>query len=90
MFDSMLENLEGYCPGGYHPTHIGNEFSNGRYQVIHKLGYGSYSTVWLFRDRKENRYAALKIVLAEASRTGLESKILQHLGAGDVGHGGGS
>lgn len=50
-----LETLDGYSAGGYHPIYINDEFSNGRYRVIHKLGYGSYSTVWLARDEEENR-----------------------------------
>lgn len=44
------ENLARYCPGGYHPVRIGDRFSNGKYEVISKLGYGLYSTVWLARD----------------------------------------
>ncbi|GAA88373.1 hypothetical protein AKAW_06487 [Aspergillus luchuensis IFO 4308] len=77
-----VENLEGYSTGGYHPTYINDEFSNGRYRVVHKLGYGSYSTVWLAHDRKESRYVALKIVTADVSERSVESKILQHLQRG--------
>lgn len=39
-----------YCPGGYHPVRIGDEFNSGTYKVISKLGYGIYSTVWLARN----------------------------------------
>ena len=39
-----------YKPGGYHPVHLGDIYQ--RYKVIHKLGFGSYSTVWLARDLK--------------------------------------
>ena len=56
-----VENLDGYCAEWYHPAYINDEFANGRYRVIHKLGYGSYSTVWLGRDQEEQRYVALKI-----------------------------
>lgn len=45
-----VENLSTYRKGGYHPVHIGDRFKNNRYRVIHKLGYGSYSTVWLAKD----------------------------------------
>ena len=38
-----------YVPGGYHPVHIGDIYLE-RYRVIHKLGYGVDSTVWLARD----------------------------------------
>jgi hypothetical protein len=40
---------EPYHPGGYHPVHIQDVF-NDRYRVIHKLGYVSFSTVWLTID----------------------------------------
>lgn len=46
-----IENLDQYCgPGGFHPVTIGNVFAQ-RYEVLHKLGYGGSSTVWLARDR---------------------------------------
>lgn len=38
-----------YRPGGYHPVHLG-DVHHQRYKAIHKLGYGTYSTVWLARD----------------------------------------
>ena len=44
-----LESPDGYRPGGYHPVHIGEVYRE-RYRVLHKLGYGAYSTVWLARD----------------------------------------
>lgn len=74
-----VEDLGGYQSGGYHPTHIGDQFNQGRYQVVHKLGHGSYSTVWLAKDWHENRYVALKILVAEASQTSRESQILRAL-----------
>ena len=40
-----VENLGGYRPGRYHPTHIGQLYSNERYEIVHKLGFGSNSTV---------------------------------------------
>lgn len=40
---------ESYHPGGYHPVHLQDVF-NTQYRVIRKLGYGSYSTVWLAID----------------------------------------
>ena len=38
-----------YVPGGYHPVNIGDMFHN-RYEVLRKLGFGQYSTVWLAND----------------------------------------
>ena len=44
------EPLERYRKGGYHPTHLGDRFKDGRYKIMHKLGWGGYATVWLARD----------------------------------------
>ena len=63
-----VEELEMYEIGGYHPIHIGDELHGGRYRIVHKLGYGSYATVWLVRDQVKNRYAALKIAAADPPR----------------------
>lgn len=49
--------LSFYHRKNYYPVKIGEVF-NGRYQVIAKLGYGGYSTVWLARD---NRYLCISI-----------------------------
>ncbi|KAK2765450.1 hypothetical protein FQN54_008303 [Arachnomyces sp. PD_36] len=60
-----VEKLERYQPGGYHPIHIGDELAD-RYRVVHKLGYGTYSTIWLARDRHREVYVAIKINTANA------------------------
>lgn len=44
------EPLYRYKLGGYHPVHIGDLIGNGRYEIVHKLGWGAYSTVWAARD----------------------------------------
>jgi hypothetical protein len=44
------EPLSGYKYGGYHPVHLGDKLRGGRFTIIHKLGWGSYATVWLARD----------------------------------------
>ena len=44
-----VESPDRYRPGGYHPVHLGDIYHQ-RYKVIHKLGFGTYSTVWLARD----------------------------------------
>lgn len=41
-----------YRHGGYHPVTLGDTFHDGRYKIIHKVGWGGFSTVWLARDRK--------------------------------------
>ncbi|KAI0845058.1 kinase-like protein [Daldinia vernicosa] len=60
------EDLENYEPGGFHPVHLGDVY-DGRYRVVHKLGFGGFSTVWLARETSENRWVALKIVAARES-----------------------
>ncbi|KAH7133697.1 kinase-like domain-containing protein [Dactylonectria macrodidyma] len=66
-----LEHLYDYEPGGHHPIHL-HDVQNGRYRVIHKLGNGGFSNVWLCRDleaRETTTYVALKILMAEASES---------------------
>ena len=46
------EDWEDYVAGGYHPVKIGDLFSDGRYKVVRKLGWGHFSTVWLAMDKK--------------------------------------
>ena len=55
------EGQEGYRKGGYHPVTVG-EIYNNRYEIIRKLGWGHFSTVWLARDRESKVCVALKIV----------------------------
>lgn len=43
------EGKAAYRPGGFHPVYIGDIF-NDRYEVLNKIGYGGYSTVWLVKD----------------------------------------
>ena len=44
------ECAEEYLPGGFHPVSLGDTFKDGIYRIIRKLGYGSFSTVWLVKD----------------------------------------
>ncbi|WEW55519.1 hypothetical protein PRK78_000950 [Emydomyces testavorans] len=77
--EADVEDLEGYRPGGYHPTLIGDTFCSGRYTIVHKLGFGGYSTIWLAHDQQLQRYVSLKILVAEASKTSNEGEILHIL-----------
>lgn len=61
-----VERLENYRPGGYHPIQIGDHF-HGRYRVVHKLGYGTYSTTWLARDEQSKKYVAVKVSAADSN-----------------------
>ena len=67
-----VEEMGRYCIGGYHPVSIGDRL-NDRYRVVHKLGHGSYSTVWLARDERLQRLVAVKVSTADAGEQ--ESKI---------------
>ncbi|KZF24079.1 kinase-like protein [Xylona heveae TC161] len=72
-----VENLERYRPGGYHPIVIG-ECLHDRYDIVHKLGSGGFSTIWLANDRTTGRYVAVKVNTAAASLC-RESSILRQL-----------
>jgi len=61
----FIENVEGYKPGGFHPVAIGDVFADGRYTVVHKLGYGGSSTTWLARSQS-GKLVALKVLRADA------------------------
>ncbi|KAL3457977.1 kinase-like domain-containing protein [Aspergillus heterothallicus] len=58
-----VESLEKYQAGGNHPVQVG-DILHRRYYIVHELGYGSYSTIWLARDKNSNKYVALKISTA--------------------------
>ncbi|KAI5848143.1 kinase-like domain-containing protein [Tricharina praecox] len=76
------EDYEDYCKGGYHPVQVGETFKEGRYEVIRKLGWGHFSTVWLSRDNECGRHVALKVVRSAAhyTETALdEIKLLQRI-----------
>ncbi|TFY66285.1 hypothetical protein EVG20_g4810 [Dentipellis fragilis] len=66
-----VEDAEDYQLGGLHPITIGDTFSEGRYRVVHKLGFGSSSTVWLARDQQHSpwpgRLVTLKAMRADSS-----------------------
>ncbi|KAI3140493.1 hypothetical protein CBS147326_2194 [Penicillium roqueforti] len=86
--EADVENFEDYVPGGYHPTLIGDTFCSGRYTVVHKLGFGGYSTIWLARDHQRQRYVSLKILTARASPDSHEGEILHRLMKSDLAHAG--
>ncbi|TQW10224.1 protein kinase [Cordyceps javanica] len=72
------EDVEGYRAGGFHPVHLGDTFDGKRYKVVHKLGAGGFSTVWLARDDKEHQWVALKIIDAAHSTPTADEKSLGH------------
>ncbi|KAJ6785229.1 hypothetical protein PWT90_05107 [Aphanocladium album] len=58
-----------YGPGGLHPVNLGDVFKDGRYEVVHKLGFGKSATVWLAEDLQEVAWVALKICKANATES---------------------
>ncbi|OJJ95917.1 hypothetical protein ASPACDRAFT_126205 [Aspergillus aculeatus ATCC 16872] len=74
-----VEDLHRYCPGGYPPLQVGDSLADGRYQVVGKLGYGGYSTIWLARDCQKARYVAVKTITADASSHSPEVRVLHSL-----------
>ncbi|KAF1948634.1 kinase-like protein [Byssothecium circinans] len=76
------EDLTLYTPGGYHPIHINDRFKDGRYEILNKLGFGSFSTVWLARDHHNHRNVSMKVVVSEKSDSQKgELGILKHIEA---------
>ncbi|KAF1348714.1 putative dis1-suppressing protein kinase dsk1 [Delphinella strobiligena] len=63
------EDSEDYCKGGYHPVQVGEQYNDGKYTVIRKLGWGHFSTVWLSRDNTTGKHVALKVVRSAAHYT---------------------
>lgn len=50
--DVDAEPLRRYKPGGYHPVTLGDVLHDGRYRILHKLGWGGYSTTWAAKDQE--------------------------------------
>ncbi|RPD55439.1 putative CDK4/6 [Lentinus tigrinus ALCF2SS1-7] len=72
------ESLPWYDPRDFYPVRIGDVFQS-RYQVIGKLGYGGYSTVWLCRDLMEHSYVTVKVCSQETSPVKREIAAYEYL-----------
>lgn len=69
ILEDSLEDCHEYRPGGYHPVHLGDILGyDARYRVLHKIGSGLSSTVWLCRNTVEAKYVAVKIIAADQSK----------------------
>ncbi|EMD59249.1 hypothetical protein COCSADRAFT_347787 [Bipolaris sorokiniana ND90Pr] len=75
--DVDAEQLHHYCKGGYHPVHLGDSLNNGRYKILHKLGWGGYSTVWAARDTRNQTFVAIKIWVSEPTHNSRELTALR-------------
>ena len=83
------EDSEDYCKGGYHPVQVGEQYNDGKYTVVRKLGWGHFSTVWLSRDNTNGKHVALKVVRSAAhyTETALdEIKLLNKVVQANVDH----
>jgi serine/threonine-protein kinase SRPK3 len=84
------ESLKDYCAGGYHPVHVGEKFKDGRYEVVRKLGWGHFSTVWLAKDsHNNNKHVAMKVVRSASHYTEAaldEIKLLNSVAEGSASH----
>ncbi|KAG6008247.1 hypothetical protein E4U43_000189 [Claviceps pusilla] len=87
--DDDVENLDEYTEGGYHPIHMDDYLGRAqekRYRVLHKLGHGGFSTVWLCRDEQLRRYVAIKVMTADVSPDQVaELSFMQQLDRGHLG-----
>ncbi|KJX99875.1 protein kinase [Zymoseptoria brevis] len=72
-----------------HSKHINSErFDDGRFTVLHKLGWGGYGTTWLALDRSLSRNVALKLSAAEISPDSSEIQVHHLLSSGSDRYGG--
>ncbi|PSN59103.1 kinase-like protein [Corynespora cassiicola Philippines] len=78
------EPLYRYGAGGYHPIHLGDILGDGRYEVIHKLGWGASSTVWAARDRESNQNVAVKVNIAATNSAIRELQLLREIATDDT------
>lgn len=70
LFESIKEeNIDDYKYGGYHPISVGDVYFSldNKYQIIQKLGWGHFSTVWLAKSFKDNSHVAIKFVKSSSN-----------------------
>lgn len=75
----FAEDPDRYHKNALHPLLIGDVLENGRYRIVHKLGSGSFATVWLARDTVNNAYVSLKVMSANTPPESQELRILQQI-----------
>lgn len=73
-----LEDIMQYEEGGFHPVHIG-DMLHERFEVVNKLGSGSFGMVWLCLDIKLDKWRAVKVMSANHSLKGKDQKVIRHL-----------
>ncbi|KAJ5836243.1 hypothetical protein N7447_002269, partial [Penicillium robsamsonii] len=83
--NDVVESVEEYRTGGYHPVHLGDLFHQ-RYKIIGKWSYGQFSTVWHAWDNRLQRDVTLKILKATASEKSKELPVLIQLSQPGIPH----
>jgi hypothetical protein len=48
--ESDEERVDRYGPDGLYPIQLYEMFQDGRYQVLNKIGFGGFSTIWVAQD----------------------------------------
>ncbi|KAJ6267041.1 kinase-like domain-containing protein [Bipolaris maydis] len=72
--DIDAEPLHRYQWGGYHPVHLGDYLKNGRYKILHKLGWSGYSTV-------NRAFVAIKVCVSKTTQHSRELAVLGAMAA---------
>lgn len=88
--DTEQEDILDYKKGGYHCVLLGDYYCN-RYEIIRKIGWGHFSTVWLINDQQKKSYSALKVVKSSSHYTEAaldEIKMLKKVYKADSSHNG--
>ncbi|KAK7960488.1 hypothetical protein PG988_011702 [Apiospora saccharicola] len=84
---NMFESPENYEPGGFCPIDLSLEdspsFINERFEVVYKLGWGGFGTVWLCYEEAVKKWRAVKVGAASETeqRSGdilVQSAMKQH------------
>jgi serine/threonine-protein kinase SRPK3 len=66
-----IEDVERYRLGGFHLIQTG-DILGGKFRVLHKLGCGGSSTVWLARNLTDQRLYLINILAVDASTSELD------------------
>ncbi|KAG2731784.1 hypothetical protein G9P44_005371 [Scheffersomyces stipitis] len=70
-------------------SHSSENYKNGKYTLVRKLGWGHFSTVWLARDNDKHSHVAMKIVRSAKHYTETavdEIKLLDKVTTSDMHH----
>ncbi|KAF5979944.1 CMGC SRPK kinase [Fusarium coicis] len=67
-----------YGVGGYHPVHLGDLYDDGRYRIVHKIGAGDTSMIWLARDSLSCSWVTLRILMADQPSSVEENLVKCH------------